>query len=225
MVKRCFFLVLMIIVFQGNNLKAQNMYRDFFKVSYHERVWAVTHPFLAVKSYHITKQTLNLVDSLQKKTFADSMNCDGLKDAVRHTLWMALLSSEIRPKAACRLGCAHELANYKSHKTVFSSKDNCYHDSVATAMDIHNNKLGLRIGIYLRDSSDHSIITAVLDSLAAGRGVVILKNEEGRFLDNQHQIIPKDSLRGRWSTRRVLIPTTMKQWPQGHLERPSDYFR
>lgn len=205
--KKIVFLIFafVMICFQ-NNLKAQNMFSDFFRVSHQERAWALWHPFIASEAYQITQRTNEIVDSLKIHELNDTLDCDGLADATRHTLWMALLASNIRAKAACKLGCSHELANYNTYQQNLLN-GGCIHDSVSAAMDIHNNTVGLKIGIRMKGASEKEIISAVLESIYSGQCLFILSNPAGLFLDKNNQPIPSENLKSRWLTARILVPT------------------
>ncbi len=199
-------LILFAIVIVNINLHGQNLFREFLKVSPQEKCWAINHPFVAKQAYEITQQTRHMVDSLKGTYFPDTSECDGMTDALRHTLWMALLSSRISPRKACKLGCAHETANFPDNGKPFQKGD-CLHDSAATAMDIHNNKVGIRIGMNYPDSSAAVILDAVVDSLAAGNCRLIYQDDKGSFLDRNSKPIKRENLEQKWITPRVLVPT------------------
>jgi hypothetical protein len=182
------------------------MFSDFFRVSHQEQLWALSHPFIAGEAYRLTQRTNEIVDSLKIHVLNDTLDCDGLADATRHTLWMALLSSNIRAKAACKLGCSHELANYQTYQQNLLN-GGCIHDSVSAAMDIHNNTVGLKIGIRLKGASEKEVIKAVLNSIHKGECLFILSNAAGFFLDENNQPIPNENLESRWFTARILVPT------------------
>ncbi len=209
MTKRILPLLFILLFFSQGRLYGQNKVKEFFSLSLYERLWVFRYPHYASKAYDISRQAIDIVDSLSVPVLDDTLTCDGVLDAARHTLWMALTVREIGPRAACRLGCAHEIDDYRNH----DEPHKCLHDSVAGYMDIHNNMVGLRIGIALKGASTDTIIWAVLDSLAAGNCVKVLSNNKGEFLDENKDPIPMDQLRGRWNTARVLVPTSLNNWP------------
>ncbi|MFW6019367.1 MAG: DUF6973 domain-containing protein [Bacteroidales bacterium] len=185
---------------------SQGLLKHFFKVSHQERVWALTHPFIAKEAFDLSMRARAASDSVMQLPYTDSIRCDGLTDAIRHTYWMALLSSRFSAKKACKLGCAHEIANYKNFSTSLSNSD-CYHDSVATAMDIHNNRVGLKIGALMKDTAYSVLLQAAIDSVKNGNCMFILRDEDGDFLDENNQPVPRSNIRGKWVTPRQLVPT------------------
>lgn len=209
MLKRALFSLLLLLFFSQDVVYSQSKVREFFSLSLYERLWVFRYPHYASRAYDISREAIDIVDSLSVPVLDDTLVCDGVLDAARHTLWMALTVREIGPRAACRLGCAHELDDYRNHQETHK----CLHDSVAGYMDIHNNKVGLRIGIALKEAPKITVIKAVLDSLAEGNCVKVLSNDKGEFLDINHEPIPMEQLQGRWNTDRVLIPTSLKKWP------------
>lgn len=187
---------------------SQSLLRQFFNVSHQERIWALTHPFVAKEAFHLSMRAREVSDSLMQLSYTDSIRCDGITDAMRHTFWMALLSSRFSGKKACKLGCAHEIANMRDFSTSLKNSD-CFHDSIATIMDLHNNHVGLKIGTALKDTSQSVLLQAVIDSVKNGNCVFILRDDQGNFLDKKGEPIPRSNIQGKWVTPRQLQPTNL----------------
>ena len=205
--KKIIFCTILSVLLDINFAHSQGLLRHFFNVSHQERIWVLKHPFIAKEAFHLSMQARELSDSLMQLSFTDSIRCDGITDAIRHTYWMALLSSRFSAKKACKLGCAHEIANMKDFSTSLVNSD-CFHDSIATIMDIHNNHVGLNIGRAMKDTSDYILLEAAIDSVRNGHCVSVLRDDEGEFLDKNGDPIPRSNIQGKWVTPRQLRPTS-----------------
>lgn len=164
-------------------------------IGFHDVLWVIGHPFIAKKSYVLSKISMQITDSIMQ----DSILTDGqggALDAFRHGIWMTLLSDAIGNGRAIKLGRAHEKSNYRNFKKgrPFSS----YHHSL---MDSINNLRAIEIptsGLQRKE-----IIQTLIDSVKAGYFVIIRKNEVGESLDSSGQIVQKD--KKRWKCNECLI--------------------
>lgn len=101
--------------FMVTGLTAYSQQRSY-KASTHEKLWAITHPFVYSKARKITIEALKGTEMVKKDSSLDGDDAGGQVDAFRHAYWMALLSQKICWKKALSLGRAHENGNYKSFK-------------------------------------------------------------------------------------------------------------
>lgn len=171
-----------------------------------EKVWVLTHPFSANKARKTSIETKQLVDSVAQTKDWLTMGTGGHKDAFRHGMWMALLSSRIGHKRAIWLGKAHEKKNKRDFRKE-RLEDGALPDQVAIEMDLINNKVGAEIGRNCKKCSRENIINQVLDALDAGQLSIIKMNKKGQFLNEENQIIPEENWQGKWENDRVLAPS------------------
>lgn len=200
--------LVLILIVPGDNLKAQNMFRKFCQLPGPEKVWVLTHPFIAHSAWKYTQSAEQVADSL-KNRYADTTYCDDHWDAFRHCYWMAFLSSRLRPGAVCRLGCAHELSVLKKF-TYLQDSQSCLHDSTASYMDLHNNLVGLRIGQKHSDQEHTVIAQAVFEAVARGQCRQVARDSLNRFVNEQGKPIPQKQLK-KWNTGRILEPTKFQR--------------
>jgi hypothetical protein len=184
---------------------AQN--RQTGKISCPEKRWALFHPFIARQSYSLTKDALQVADSIKNTGTLDGDINGGQEDAFKHAYWMALLSQHIKYRKALKLGKVHEKGNYKSFKKSKRKGIQASHDKVSSIMDLWNNQKGLEIGLELKDQDLIIIQLAIIDSIQSGVMKIIYKNVSGQFLDCEGNIIPADSLIGKWENEKCLVPS------------------
>lgn len=176
-------------------------------LSCNEKIWAITHIFVAVKALKYTKEVMNIVDSLKViKKFTDINSYDGGKlDAFRHSFWMAYLALHIKTKKVLKLGIAHEKGNIKDFKKK-RKEEKFLPDSISVAMDLFNNKKGIEIinsGYSIKNKND--LINIIIDYINKGEMKVILKDKYGNFLDCNGNILNKESWQGKWINKRCLV--------------------
>jgi len=181
-----------------------NLRQSFSNISSPEKTWVYFHPFKAKKAFLISKEAENTKDSISEIIGND--NNGGHLDAFKHSYWMARLSQKIGKRAAFSLGKAHEKGNYKTFKK-HKKEDGFLPDKQSSEMDLFNNSIGISIGNFNKKTSKQDIIQQLLDSLHAGKLRILRKNSSGIFLDCQGIIIPIDSLKGKWNTKKCLIPS------------------
>ncbi len=171
-----------------------------------EKWWIATHLCIAKKSWKISKEAREIANSYINSNVLDGDYDGGMVDAFRHTLWMAMLVQEIDPKAAEKLGIAHE----KGNKIDFKKKileESRLPDATSCEMDLRNNAIGLDIGIEYMGESQDTLISVVIFAVKTGRCWVISKNELGDFLDKDGNVIPEKDWKGKWNTPKVLVPS------------------
>lgn len=168
--------------------------------------WAVTHPFIASKAFTITQKAGKIAQEQISNPQLDGDYNGGQVDAFRHTLWMAMLVQEIKPKAAKKLGIAHEKSNFlyfKKHK----NEDGSIPDSISSQMDLYNNSIGLELGQTYMGTTLDTLIQIVIRTILEGKCRVIKKNELGDFLDKENNIIRQKDIKGKWLNNKELVPS------------------
>ena len=168
-----------------------------------EKIWVITHPFIAGKAYRISKKVLVVMDSLKKANYFEGNTLSGSKcDAVRHAYWMATLTNQIGKRRALKLGKAHEKKNRKDFdKGVLEER--FMPDQAAMNMDLKNNEKGAEIALKF----ENQLLEKVLTALRNGELWWIKQNEKGEFLDVNSSVIPLIEWSGKWNNQRILIPT------------------
>ena len=168
--------------------------------------WVATHPFVTKKVLEISRLARDTANAHITDPELDGDYNGGMVDAFRHCLWMALLVQEISPKAAEKLGKAHEKGNYKDFKQK-KLEEGKLPDSVACEMDLRNNQKGIEIGqIYYGEDFD-TIMQIVKKSVKNGECWKIKKDKFGNFIDQNGNIIPEKDWKGKWITPKVLVPS------------------
>ena len=195
------FLVLLQNIVYGQQNKSA--WYQFKKLSKPEKCWVISHPFVARKALHFTQIARKQTDSIQHNPMLDGDANGGGVDAFRHAYWMALLTQNIGWRKAYRLGKAHEKGNYLDYKK-HRMEDGSLPDKAAGDMDIWNNNAGINISRNYCGISADSLKSIVIANILQGKMKVIRKNSMGEFLDIRFQLIPTDSLMGKWDNLKVL---------------------
>ena len=182
---------------------SQNKWKEFKQLSRPEKAWVIKHPFVAIKASRISKLARKTADSLITSAILDADGNGGQVDAFRHSYWMALLCSEIGWRKAHSLGKAHEKGNFLDFKK-HRYEDGSLPDKAACDMDLWNNNTGINISLTFGKISNDSIQKLVINNILQGKMKILRKNFKGDFLDKNFQIIPSDSLKGRWENAKVL---------------------
>lgn len=193
------------------SLKSQNTsaFKKFSHLSRPEKCWALRHPFILKKTWNITQHVLKITDSIAEVKTLDGDKNGGQVDAFRHAYWMAKLTQEIGWRKSLKLGRAHEKANYidfKKHRL----EDGTHPDKASGDMDLYNNKTGSVIGKSNKETEDKEIQILVIDAIIAGKMKIIKKDSIGNFLDIDNNIIPSDSLQGKWNNGKCLVNSNNK---------------
>tara|TARA_R110001592_G_scaffold53528_3_gene164109 strand:- start:396 stop:1007 length:612 start_codon:yes stop_codon:yes gene_type:complete len=189
-----FFVQSLTVLAQNNALKS------FKKLSCPEKRWVVCHPFVAKKALKISQLARLKTDSiLQNKLLKGVGNGDQV-DAFRHTYWMASLTQTIGQRKAKRLGIAHEKGNKRDFKKG-NKEEGSLPDKISTEMDLFNNAVGLKIGA----NTSENLIIKVVEEVKKGSCKIIKTDEQGNFLDCEGDIIPSESLKGKWENKKCLV--------------------
>ena len=180
---------------------AQNDKISTKEVSCPEKCWAVKHPFALKKAKKVTIETKKIVNQLKKDTILKGSGNGYQIDAFRHAYWMARLTQEIGYRRAKRLGNAHEKGNYKAFKKG-DYEDGAVPDKISSDMDFFNNEVGIKIG---KNISVEATKEAVINAVLNGECKVIKVNKQGEFLTCDGEIIPKETLIGKWENNKCLV--------------------
>ncbi len=171
-----------------------------------EKTWVVFHPFKAKRAYQISLEAERVKDSIGDTGIIGTDNNGGQLDAFKHSFWMARLTQGIGKRAANSLGKAHEKGNYQSFKKR-QLEEGFLPDKPATEMDLHNNQVGISLGKQLDTTSKNKLIHEVIDAVETGKMRILMKDLNGNFLDCAKKRIPLDSLKGKWNTKKCLVPS------------------
>jgi len=172
--------------------------------------WVATHPFIAKKAFKISNEARDIANQHILDTLLDGDYNGGMVDAFRHTLWMTLMVQEIKPKAAYKLGLAHEKGNYKDFKKKIL-EENKLPDSVSCEMDLRNNSIGIELGQEYMGTDKDTLIVVVRHTVRCGKCWIIKKDSLGYFLDKNDNIIPDSLWVGKWNTPKILVPSNYKR--------------
>jgi len=196
---RIFIFTTATLVFIAANCFAQQQ-NDFHKtkISPREIIWGLSHPFIAIKVKRISQQALYTTDSLQKHSILKDRSGGNL-DAFKHSYWMALLTQEIKAKKARKIGIIHEKVNYRCFKRNY----NCQ-DSAASAMDLLNNEVGIKIGNENTNTPRKELIDLIINYIYNKKMYVIKKDSDGNCIDKNNKIIDI-TIEKKWNKRKCII--------------------
>jgi hypothetical protein len=193
-----FFLLLFV------NLHAQQKpIKQFVKLSRPEKIWVVTHPFIAKKVYYISKEAAQKAESISKDYGIKNGPAGGQSDAFRHGYWMALLAQQIKPRKAKKLGRIHEKGNYLQYKKS-KKEDGAWASKTLCEMDLWNNNEGIKIGIANKNASKSTIEKLVVEAILDGKLRIVKMDSENRFLNCDGLLIPFAELQ-KWDPPKCLI--------------------
>jgi hypothetical protein len=164
----------------------------------YSKKWAIFHPFKVMRAYTLSKEVLEVVDSLEKNNVLKGKQ-GGQLDAFRHAYWMALLTQKIGGKAALKLGNAHENDNYRDFK-----KGKYNQDKVFSEMDFYNNEIGILIGKNNLCVSKIELQQIVLQAILQGKLKIIKMDCIGNFIDAFGNAIPP-SKQSVWESEKSLV--------------------
>ncbi len=179
---------------------------SYSKLSSAEKTWVVFHPFKAKRAYQISLEAESIKDSISDLGSIGKDNNGGRLDAFKHAYWIARLTQGIGKRAAYSLGKAHEKGNYQTFKKR-QLEDGFLPDKPSTEMDLYNNHVGISIGKRYKIASKSKLIKTTIDSVQRGKLRILLKDNSGNFLDCTRKRIPPDSLKGKWNTKKCLVPS------------------
>ena len=198
------------IIASGQN--SPGMIRSFWKISWPEKKWVITHPFISSKAFRSAKDARQLAQKLLNDSLLDADPDGGQIDAFRHAYWMASLSQKICWKKAVKLGEAHEKGNFRNFKK--GRREELYQaDSLRSVRDSKKSLAGTANGCRNREISSDSLKIVILDEIQNGNMYVLLKDRSGRFLDCNHQVLDTASFIGIWKIPKCLVASDKGRIP------------
>lgn len=195
------------ILIPSLNAQKYNLFKEFKNISRPEKWWVIFHPFIAKKTLYLTKESLWSADSLKKTDILDGNISGGQVDAFKHSYWMALLTQSFKWRKAWKLGKAHEKGNYITFKKGIKRGKENLPDKISSEMDLWNNLKGIEIGLDNKNSSRTQLQEIIIDSIQSGNMKKLKKDSSGKFLDCEGNVIPNDSLKGKWINNKCLVPS------------------
>jgi hypothetical protein len=185
-------------------LFAQTTFQQFKQLQPPVKRWVIFHPFIAKKTFKISKRALFVSDSISKAKWDLVPGRKG--DAFRHGFWMASLATHISAKKARNLGKAYEKGNYRQFKRG-ELEDGAIQDSIASAMDLYNNEVGIGIADSLLKNAiftEKARINAISNGISNG-DFKIVSMQNGQMLDCNGNILPEREWKGKWNNKRCLV--------------------
>lgn len=180
--------------------------KQFFDLSFPEKIWVLRHLFKAPKAFKISKTVESVVEKMQYDSMLDSRFDGGKLDAFHHCYWMALLTQKIGSARAISLGRAHEKANRrKSTKKI--KEDGSLPDAIATEMDKRNNSRGVSLGRHHSNLTDNELINKVKEIVTAGELWILKIDKNNRFIDWKDEIIDINLYQNKWYNPKCIVPS------------------
>ena len=177
---------------------------SFKKLSCPEKRWVFLHPFAAKKAFTITVESRVVSKQMETDSLLDHDADGGQVDAFRHAYWMSRLAQEMCWRKVSRLGKAHERGNYldfKKHRT----GEEVFSDSIASAMDLFNNEVGIETGRKNNSLSKEKMKNLIVKKILNGEMKIVLKDKQGNSLNCEKKIIDLKMYSGIWNIPRCLV--------------------
>ena len=203
--KKIFVIQIVVLHFSVNSF-SQNIIKQYIQLSRPEKLWVVSHFFIARKTADVIATSINQVEHYNIHFKLDGINNGGNLDAFRHAYSMAILSKKIGKKKALSLGKAHEKGNYIQFKKG-KFEDGILPDYASTEMDLFNNLIGAEIGKIHAICSNDSIANIILMSIKNGDLRMLNIDKKGNYLNCKHEIIEFPLKRKAWFTARCVVPS------------------
>ena len=207
--KKYSFVFFFILLLDISYAQEQKEIHGIHSLGPHQKWWTITHPFIALRAYKYTKKALAATAEMKKDTALDKDSNGGQVDAFRHSYWMAILSQHINWKKALRLGRVHEKDDYVFYRRD-KIEDGSPGDSLASAMDLFNNKAGAEIGHFNRKISETELRQLIIHAILDGKMQVLLKDDQGVYLDCQRNPISMENWKGSWYKPKCLQPSNYR---------------
>lgn len=176
------------------------------RVTRPEMVWALTHPFVAMKALKLTRIALGTAEAMRGDTILDNCWVGGQLDAFRHSYWMAMCAQKIKPRKVIGLGNAHEKGNWLDYKKGRLEED-AVPDSVNSAMDYYNNARGVQLGCENRKASPEELKRIIINDILAGNMKIVATDAKGNYIDCSGMIIDLRAWTGKWNIPKCLAPS------------------
>lgn len=198
-------LLLTFLLYNSQFASSQTAALTFGKLSGPEKLWVLTHPFVANKARKLTIEAITASKEMIKDSLLDGDPADGQVDAFRHGYWMALLSSRMCWRKAVRLGKAHEKTDYKRFKKGILNEEGERPDSISGVMDLFNNRVGASIGCNNWNSSTEKLKEIVKRAVLNGEMKIILKDKNKNAVNLKGVPIHLEEYDRSWHIPKLLV--------------------
>jgi len=200
-------LFFLLFMFQLLSFRAQSLVSKFARISRPEKLWVMTHPFVAKCAFKATVRSYFVTDSIKNSGTLGNDMSGGKIDAFKHAYWMACVSKAIGSRKALKLGRAHEKGNYLQFKK-HELEDKILPDSISSVMDLHNNEQGA-IAAKNRSVSENQLQQKIMELLMQGKLVCIRKNKNGGYLTCNGELIDLHQWVGKWAVPKCIVPSNL----------------
>ncbi len=177
-----------------------SLFSQTVKYSTYEKIWAIKHPFAAMK----VKRISAFIHQHGPQVQLDLFNTGGKQDAYRHTFYMAAFAQKTGIKKVRRLGLAHEKTNYRQFKHS-KTEEGEVPDSLGTVMDIYNNELGLNLGAANKTLSLEELSALVVTEIKKGKALIMKRAKDGSYLDCSGAKLDLKQYSGKWYVPKCLV--------------------
>jgi hypothetical protein len=198
--------ILFLIAFLFYSSFLSSQHSGFSKLEKAEKLWALRHPFAALRIKNSLPNCLSFVEQVKKQKLLDEFENGGCLDAFRHVFTMAFLSQRISVFKLRSLGIAHEKANREQFKKGIL-ENNELPDSVSCKMDLLNNEIGFLIGDKFPELEADSLVKVVLNEINNQGAWQIKRNEKGNYVRCDGKEIQVSELGKVWEIPKCLIRT------------------
>lgn len=181
-------------------LLSLSLFSQSVKYSIYEKIWAIKHPFAAMKVKRISASIHQHATQPQ----LDLFNNGGKQDSYRHVYYMAAFAQKIGSKKLRRLGLAHEKTNYRQFLKS-KTEEGEVPDSLGTVMDLYNNDLGLKLGAANTTFSLEELSTLVVTEIKKGEALIMKRDRNGAYLDCSGARLDLKNFSGKWSIPKCLV--------------------
>lgn len=199
--------LLLILFFYADDITAQSICSQFFKLSGAEKTWTLSHLFKAKKAFRITREARQQTHLIRQENQLDTFPHGGTLDAFRHTFWMASLAQHIGARAARSLGKAHERGNYRAFRKG-KTEDGVMQDATAVEMDLFNNEQGIQIGKENEEASTDTLKNKVIVAIKTGQLKILKRSSSGELTTCDGVSVPlQNRSKTDWKLPYCLIPS------------------
>ncbi len=174
--------------------------------SKHERLWALSHPFAAIKVKLISKKCYQIYYGSSLKNELDTFSAGGKLDAFRHVFFMAAFSQKVKIKKLRKLGKAHEKANYKMFLKL-KPENNELPDSLGSVMDLSNNELAFKLAPEIKKMTLPELKQFVIEKIMNGNAIIMKRRKSGTYIDCSDKVIDRKLFMNKWNVPKCLAPS------------------
>ncbi len=148
-----------LLYFDYMGLEGKKYYKRFPKTTQQEKRFIYDNPFKA-KKIRRNANTAHAKTIEYFGPYSSGIGHNDAADAFRHVLWQALNTQSVGKRKTKQYGDAHESETPKEREN-------------EKKMDIHNNSIGILIGVNNPDASIENIITMIFNKFESGDLLVI----------------------------------------------------